>query len=199
MVMRPFRPVFNENFASFATVGNYFSADECDRIIELGLSLQSTEATILADRGKINAPGGVARQGNVSWIKSEPKTEPLFARLEKIAVETNSQSFHFQLEGFGEPIQFTHYDRTGDHYAWHQDHGPGRMSRRKLSIVVQLSDPSGYIGGNLQVMASGTTKNMPRDRGTVMIFPAWQIHRVTPLESGIRYSLVAWIWGEPFR
>ena len=66
-------------------------------------------------------------------------------------------------------------------------------------MVVQLSDPSGYIGSNLQVMSSGAPKSMPRDRGSVMIFPSWQVHRVTPLETGLRYSLVAWIWGEPFR
>jgi PKHD-type hydroxylase len=197
--MRAFRPVFNDNFASFATVGNYFSPAECDRIIELGLSLQSSEATVRGDGGKANVPGGVARQGNVSWIKNDARSEPLFARLEMIATEINNQAFHFQLEGFGEPIQFTHYDRLGDHYAWHQDHGPGRMSRRKLSMVVQLTDPGTYIGGNLQVMVSGAAKNMPRDRGGVLIFPSWQVHRVTPLESGLRYSLVAWIWGEPFR
>ena len=197
--MRAFQPVYNDKFASFATVGNYFSAGECDRIIELGLSLQSGEATIQGDRGQTNTPGGTARQGNVSWIKNEPRSEPLFARLEKIATEINNNSFHFQLEGFGEPIQFTHYDRMGDHYAWHQDHGPGKLSRRKLSMVVQLSDPSGYIGSNLQVMSSGAPKSMPRDRGAVMIFPSWQVHRVPPLETGLRYSLVAWIWGEPFR
>jgi len=73
------------------------------------------------------------------------------------------------------------------------------MSCRKLSMVVQLSDPAGYIGGNLQLMVSGAAKSMPRDRGSVVIFPSWQVHRVTPLESGVRYSLVAWIWGESFR
>ena len=197
--MRAFQPVFNDSFASFATVGNFFSPVDCDRIIELGLALQSGEATVQGDRGQTNAPGGAARQGNVSWIKNDARSEPLFTRLEKIATEINNKAYHFQLEGFGEPIQFTHYDRTGDHYAWHQDHGPGRLSRRKLSMVVQLSDPSGYIGSNLQVMSSGAPKNMPRERGSVMIFPSWQVHRVTPLESGLRYSLVAWIWGEPFR
>jgi hypothetical protein len=36
-------------------------------------------------------------------------------------------------------------------------------------------------------------------RGTGLIFAAWQLHRVTPLEEGLRQSLVAWITGEPFR
>ena len=36
-------------------------------------------------------------------------------------------------------------------------------------------------------------------RGTGLIFSAWQLHRVTPLEEGLRHSLVAWITGEPFR
>src|SRR5512139_3827923 len=91
--MRAFQPVYNDKFASFATVGNFFSAVECDRIIELGLSLQSGEATIQGDRGQTNTPGGTARQGNVSWIKNEPRSEPLFARLEKIATEINNNSF----------------------------------------------------------------------------------------------------------
>ncbi|MEX1108821.1 MAG: 2OG-Fe(II) oxygenase [Dongiaceae bacterium] len=197
--MRNFKPIFNDNFSSFASVTNFFTPAECNRIIELGLGLESSESTVQADQGKANVPGGQARQGSVAWIKSSATTEPLFARLEKIATEVNDKAFKFSLVGFGEPIQFTYYDRTGDHYAWHQDHGPGRMSCRKLSIVVQLSDPAGYIGGNLQLMVSGAAKAMPRDRGSVVIFPSWQVHRVTPLESGLRYSLVAWIWGEGFR
>ena len=168
-------------------------------MIALGLGRQTSAVTVQGDRGEPDVPGGKARQGSIAWIAADAATEPLFARLEKIAAETNEQAFRFQLEGFGEPIQFTRYDHPGDHYSWHQDLGPGKMSRRKLSMVVQLTDPATYSGSNLQLMSGGNPQDMSRDRGSVLIFPAWQVHRVTPLESGTRYSLVAWIWGEPFR
>jgi len=93
--MRNFKPIFNDNFSSFASVTKFFTLAECDRIIELGLGLESSESTVQADQGKANVPGGQARQGSVAWIKSSATTEPLFARLEKIASEVNDKAYKF--------------------------------------------------------------------------------------------------------
>ena len=44
--------------------------------------------------------------------------------------------------GLNEDIQFTEYDESYQgHYSWHTDLGSGTSSTRKLSIVVQLSEP----------------------------------------------------------
>ena len=36
-------------------------------------------------------------------------------------------------------------------------------------------------------------------RGTAIVFPAFEYHRVRSLRSGVRRSLVSWVSGPPFR
>ena len=53
--------------------------------------------------------------------------------------------------------------------------------KRKLTVVVQLSDPADYDGGELEVWPDSTVRTAPRDRGTAVIFPSFALHRVTPV------------------
>jgi PKHD-type hydroxylase len=64
--------------------------------------------------------------------------------------------------------------------------------------VLQLTDPSEYEGGNLQV-CDGTIHNVRKQRGLVAAFPSYTLHQVTPVTKGSRQSLVAWITGPSFR
>jgi PKHD-type hydroxylase len=82
-------------------------------------------------------------------------------------------------------------------YGWHQDFGGGIS--RKLSMAVQLSDPSEYDGGALQVMTSGEPQSIPKKRGMIAVFPSYILHQVTPVTRGSRQSLVAWVSGPPFK
>ena len=84
-------------------------------------------------------------------------------------------------------------------YGWHQDYGGKIAPSRKLSLVLQLSDPAQYEGGNLQVMTGGEPANVRKQRGLIAAFPAYTLHQVTPVTQGTRQSLVAWISGPPFR
>jgi PKHD-type hydroxylase len=74
-------------------------------------------------------------------------------------------------------------------------------------MVVQLSDPDEYEGGALEFFgldgdetdAAADRRTKMRQRGTVVTFPAFEYHRVTPLTAGTRRSLVCWVGGPPFR
>jgi PKHD-type hydroxylase len=107
--------------------------------------------------------------------------------------------YNFNLTGFGEPLQLTNYDNTDNGmYSWHQDFG-GTVSR-KLSLVLQLSDPADYEGGNLELNAGGYEPiRIEKRRGLLVAFPSWQVHQVTPVTQGTRQSLVAWVTGPRFR
>jgi PKHD-type hydroxylase len=118
------------------------------------------------------------------------------------------QTYGFDLAGFTEDLQFTTYDRPGSFYTWHQDGLDGAVAGRKLSLVVQLSDPASYEGSDLELLDvaedysdddRAAWRTRARRRGTVIAFPAFEYHRVTPLISGTRHSLVCWIGGPPFR
>jgi len=138
------------------------------------------------------------RRSQVSWLSNQQETRWVFDKLAHIASEINANHFNFDLVGFGENLQLTNYDQSENGmYGWHQDFGGGIS--RKLSMAVQLTDPSEYEGGNLQIMTSSEPINIRKQRGLVAIFPAYTVHQVTPVTQGSRQSLVAWVSGPPFK
>ena len=138
------------------------------------------------------------RQSYIKWLHKSPENAWAYERLGHVVSSLNADYFRFQLTGFGEPCQLTNYlDSNSGKYGWHQDFGVN--TSRKLSVVLQLSQPSDYEGGDLQIMISGEPENIKKERGFVSVFPAWTLHRVTPVTRGTRQSLVAWIAGDPFR
>jgi PKHD-type hydroxylase len=79
------------------------------------------------------------------------------------------------------------------------DIGHGSGSLRKISVVIQLSDPTEYEGGELQVMNGEEPYRVcNKEKGSLIMFPSFLLHRVTPVTKGCRRSLVLWISGPPF-
>lgn len=112
-----------------------------------------------------------------------------------------------------ESAQFTIYKKN-QYYHWHADttteasleENANKGTLRKLSMSLQLSDEKDYKGGDLQfdikdVKKKNTiiTDKKLRQKGTIVVFPSYIWHRVTPVTKGTRYSLVLWNLGYPFR
>lgn len=140
------------------------------------------------------------RRSKVSWISKTQDTAWVYEKLAHVASSLNAQFYRFDLTGFGEALQLTNYDQSEQGmYGWHQDYG-GRISpSRKLSLVLQLTDPSEYEGGNLQILTSGEPVTIRKQRGFIAAFPSYVLHQVTPVTRGSRQSLVAWISGPAFK
>lgn len=193
-------PKFNDKLPASGHVAHAFTAAECDRIVALGLQRAGQQGEVQMPDTDSPTRLPSFRRSSLAWLAHNAETTFIFERLQRIARQINDDAFKFDLAGFGEPLQFTRYEAGGDYYTWHQDLGPGRMSCRKLSMVLQLSDPAGYEGCELQLYDKGEPASLSRERGSLLVFPSYQLHRVTPLTKGLRYSLVSWIWGrEPFR
>jgi len=140
----------------------------------------------------------VIRRSQVSWLNNNADTRWVFEKLAHVASRLNADHFRLDLTGFGEPLQLTHYDQSENGmYGWHQDFGGGIS--RKLSLVLQLTDPSEYEGGNLQIMTSGNPQTVRKQRGIIAAFPSYALHQVTPVTQGTRQSLVAWVSGPQFK
>lgn len=85
------------------------------------------------------------------------------------------------------------------HYDWHMDAGPPQNGvQRKLSISILLSDPSEFEGGELQFKGIEDRKILTK-RGSIVVFPSFIEHKVTPITKGVRYSAVTWASGPSFR
>ena len=87
---------------------------------------------------------------------------------------------------------------VGDFFDWHMDLGDGEIAKRKLTTLVQLSDPADYEGGELELFCN-QPHTASRKRGTLLIYPSYIMHRVTPITRGLRFSMGGEVVGPPFR
>lgn len=129
------------------------------------------------------------------------------AMLSNVVREINEKFFRYDLTHWADYIQYTVYDTQGSHYKWHCDaknsYNQGTSEKvtniRKLSISVVLSDPNSYEGGELQFHNINSLHSCKPERGTAIIFPSTTPHRVRPLKSGVRKSIVGWMGGPPWK
>jgi PKHD-type hydroxylase len=171
-----------------------FSTQELDYLQEI-----AANATQLANVGGNITNVKDIRRSQVSWLEKNQETAWVFEKLSTVVSLLNSQYYRLDLTGFGEPLQMTNYDCSENGmYGWHQDFGANGVSR-KLSVVLQLSDPSQYEGGNLQILTGEHPQTLRKQRGLIIAFPAYTLHQVTPVTQGSRQSLVAWVSGPEFR
>lgn len=114
------------------------------------------------------------------------------------ALEANRNAFNMDVD-HAPATQFGMYSK-GSFYNWHHDvNWQGEsMYDRKLSIVVQLSDPSTYKGGDFEFKHVQTPINF-NTQGSILVFPSYLPHRVTEITEGVRYSLVNWMEGPRWR
>lgn len=181
-----------------AQIDDLFSAEELDAIIEIG-NRNKLQKGMFYGHEPYTQGGStlLVRSSQVAFIFPSENTEWIFARVGSAVSSMNEEFFGFDLYGIESGLQFSRYEAPGGHYDWHIDRGFGTPVR-KLSAVLQLSDPKDYKGGELE-MTIGSKTHMKRRRGTMAVFPSYILHRVRPVTEGTRYSLVAWAGGPAFR
>jgi PKHD-type hydroxylase len=139
------------------------------------------------------------RRSKVTFIPKTWEFSEIYLGLFEYITRVNNDFFKFNLTDISGHIQYTEYDESyKGHYDWHVDLGEDESSKRKISIVVQLSDPVEYEGGELQINYGGNHVICDKTKGTIIMFPSYLLHRVTPVTKGIRRSLVLWVSGPPF-
>lgn len=173
---------------------NNLSGEEIEKIRVLGDSLAPQTAVI--GSGVVDLK---IRHAQVGWIELTSDSQWIYDRLAWIARQLNGQFFQIDIIGFSESLQYTVYHPDNSHYDWHVDMNRISEVPRKLSLVMQLSDPDEYEGGDLQFLTGPEPITAQRGKGIVYAFPSYIVHRVTPVTRGIRRSLVAWICGPQFR
>jgi PKHD-type hydroxylase len=172
-----------------------FSWDECDEIIKIGKKGELKTAAIINQ--KKDQDINDIRLSEVRWVHPS-EAEWIYAKMTGVVQALNEQYFGFDLFNFGEAMQFTEYTAPGGHYTWHTDMALN-FSPRKLSIILQLTDPDEYEGGEFEYWQGNNPDKIENSRGTVIAFPSYMLHRIKPMISGTRNSLVAWISGPQFK
>ena len=144
------------------------------------------------------------RKSQHCWI---PSTHWIGGFLWHYIRMANKDNFLYDISDIeNELIQYTQYNK-GDYYNWHTDmdicdiNEPDQLVR-KLSFTLQLTNEDEYTGGNLEFADfddSTQRFTVPKSSGTVIVFDSRTPHRVNPVESGIRKSLVGWVVGKRWR
>jgi PKHD-type hydroxylase len=193
MYSRPiFEPHLEVDQTNYYWFENGFSSEEVDKILDLSKNYEFEQATTISGDPKS------IRNSTIKWMNPSEETSWVYDRLMGCIKEANNV-WQFNLYSILDDIQYTEYRGGGGHYNWHIDIGPGAISHRKVSVVVQLSDSSEYTGGILEVSTGSNSLKVSNKKGAVILFPSFLQHRVTPVASGLRKSLVLWAGGEHFK
>jgi len=190
----------------------------CDDIVKYGRQLQDQMA-VTGNMGnkKLNKKEikdlKKKRNSDVVWIEDRW----VYREIQPYVKDANtSAGWNFQWD-HSEPCQFTKYTK-GQFYDWHCDGwdkpyqtgegNPLNGKIRKLSVTVTLSNPKDYKGGELEFDFRNTDPEKKRNihkcieilpKGSLVVFPGFVWHRVCPVKSGERNSLVIWNVGWPFK
>ena len=167
-----------------------FTKKECEKIIRIAKNKGLIKGVTM---GKSNA-----RKSKVSWLYYSDDMEWVYRRVTDIILNLNERFFKFNIFGLNEGFQFTNYKAPSDKYGKHVDRA-NNFVIRKLSVSIQLTDPKKYEGGELYLYDSDKGHLMDNKQGTLIMFPSYVLHEVTPVIKGERNSLVTWVTGDQFK
>ena len=182
----------------------------CDVIVEQGRQLKQQTAAVREADGS-DVVKQEARKTKIAFWYANHWVNGLMEHHIRLA---NAEIWNYHIS-ITQGIQFGIYG-PGDNYDWHKDEFDKpfgeqaalawRGQARKVSAVLNLTDPSEYSGGQLkfknaygQEMGGAEFDRRLARKGSIVVFPAYVLHTVVPVESGERCSLASWMLGEPFK
>jgi PKHD-type hydroxylase len=144
---------------------------------------------------------GVTKTAKTSIIQWN-KAKEYLSTIEDLAHMTNENYFGFNINRYHNfsTVNYNEYSsEQTQEYGWHADGFKlEKQSDIKLTVIMNISTES-YTGGELQLFLNNErTMYDMNDPGTVIVFPSWIQHRVTPVTSGTRKSVSFWLIGPKF-
>jgi PKHD-type hydroxylase len=172
---------------------NVLSEDFCNHVFR-SVDWDAAQKGTLEDKGLVNAD---IRETDIVW---QDTMQPLGCVLQTYIHSANEQSgWNYTLSSF-ESSQVSRYKAENKgHYDWHMDSAaPINGVQRKLTCVILLNDASEFEGGILQFKGI-KDRNVLTKRGSIIVFPSFIEHKVTPVTAGTRYTAVTWASGPTFK
>ncbi len=143
------------------------------------------------------------RKSKIAFVPDNNFYSDIYGMIDQYVTKINRDYFGFDISYGIHDVQFATYSgEEQGHYGWHHDvfFAQKEPYHRKLSFVLQLSDPNEYTGGDFQFRdVPAVSDEQFKPQGSLLIFPSFFYHRVTPVLTGTRYSLVSWIDGPRWR
>ena len=178
-----------------------FNATELKKIIKYCNTLEKTKAKVLEKTKDVN--NDKIRVSDIGWITLNTESKWIFDRLAQSIDSLNNEYYQYNLFGFN-AIQYAEYNsKQLGKYDYHMDMALNpTLSQdnmtRKLSVSLLLDNT--FEGGEFEFNLSHPSTSVPElIAGSIIVFPAYLLHRVKPVTKGIRRSLTVWCVGPKFK
>lgn len=167
-----------------------FNKEECDKLLAGCIEDLWLPVKVVGEKGLHSS----TRQK----LRGEVDAFP-FQNIKSVTKNANDEVYDFKLLGIIDQDfpQIFKYE-VGDYYNWHMDLTP-MAPTRKLSFIVNLTDPAEYEGGELEFLNIEAPRNVLNEQGSCLIFPSWTTYRINPVISGKKHLLVGHVHGAIFR
>lgn len=184
-------------YPSHVTLKDVFDESEMMMIHQIGEQTLEHKATI---QDAVNSHLEDIRKTNIAWIKRVGDAEKIYSKMAEVTLMVNQQYYGMDLKQ-QELLQYTKYDEYGSHYDFHLDtiFGGTNPNVRKLTAILLMSDSKDYEGGDLEFYVNSKPTKITQEKGKMIFFPSYILHRVTPITKGKRVSLVNWFGGPKFK
>ena len=179
-----------------------FTPDECAKILEDGLKIESSDAALGVSGMSENINTDFRRSKTRFIHVGDPTFEWLFDRIWKMGIQVNREWFNFHITNLSY-IQLAEYDEEyqGEYKKHHDVFWINNdQYHRKLTCVIQLTDPNEYVGGEFEVydLTQYPDAQAIKQQGTAIFIPSFFTHAALPVTKGRRYSLAVWFEGPKF-
>lgn len=172
---------------------NFLTDEECDVLIDLTTVVEGDNpgtSTGDTDYRKVKVIPLHYLGPNFTWLSD---------RIQEAIQDFNYQFYRFDINAL-DGLSLCSYRASDDaKYRPHIDCRGDDGLMRKLTVVIQLSDPDSYQGGETEILNGAETIPLRRDRGCINVFPSFLMHQVNPISQGNRHAVVTWVVGPPFR
>ena len=187
-------------------VESAFSEEEVDLVVA---SLQSGEK----EQGQVGTIEAEAetllkfRSSKISFINYSKEYSWLFDKFNKIIQNVNEEYYNFDLNGY-DYVQYSEYlANENGHYDYHIDLMIDMIPQkeydflyRKLSFSLCLNQQGNdYSGGDFKIKTGAEEDSVKLNKGDMIVFPSFILHKVEPVTEGVRKSLVGWVTGPKFK
>jgi PKHD-type hydroxylase len=198
------------NYAYYYIVENVFNNKELNELNTILSEYDArTEKGTVIGKNEQQSINQNYRNSDIFFVNDVNAIQKYEDRIVQTVEEVNKNIFNLDLTSHMTP-QYTVY-REDMYFDWHPD-GPfaildGRglncipktLSWRKLSAVLCLTQEDKYTGGDFQIMLPNKPdqciNTIRMDAGSMILFPAFLSHRVMPVKTGTRKTLVYWFCG----
>jgi PKHD-type hydroxylase len=169
----------------FIVIREFLTKEECNLLLEFSLTKELKPALV----GGVKALNLKSRKSNIFFYDYSldfPNLNEKLINIFKREVNVKGYNIDFTNNQF----QFTEYTTDG-YYNWHEDSAEGVNQERYCSMVIQLNEE--YTGGELQIKDKDDNEiTLEKGLGNLFLFYSHLTHRVKPITTGTRYSLVNW-------